>query len=156
MNSTSPKLDKLPIEVLRRIISLGPCEAALILLRVNRTLYGACNDNLVFKSIINNRDSNGVPNWHCTLLSIESPTSTWARYALADSKAAKWSTETYLSMTRIPDFVSDRFVSWAPQLMASHRKTHKKSKFQSKWTDHPRSLNRLRKRLESVLQSCHG
>jgi hypothetical protein len=41
----------LPIELIQHITTLLPCSAALNLLCVNRQLYTACNDRLVFRSI---------------------------------------------------------------------------------------------------------
>ena len=49
MEIQSSKLDTLPVEILRHIISLGSCEAVCILLKVNRSLYRACADHLVVK-----------------------------------------------------------------------------------------------------------
>ena len=111
MQSTTPKFDQLPTEVLRRIISLSTCEAALALLRVSTRLHRLCNDRLVFKSIIENRPEGKVPTWQCPPLSIDAPTSTWARYALADSKAVAQTTRPWI----------EGFPSWAPQLMVLHR-----------------------------------
>ena len=108
------KLDRLPIETLRRIASLGACEAALALSKVNRTLYAACNDRLVFKAIIDNRNGYGGPKWHHHLpLSMESPVSSWARYALADSKAAQ---------DRSSSLDPERIAPWVPHLVVYHRK----------------------------------
>ena len=110
MTSESLKLDRLPIEIIRRIASVATCEAVVALSQVNRTLHAACNDALVYKAIIDNRNGNGGPGWHHHLpLSMQSPVSSWARYALADSKAA----QDRLKPTSI--------VSWAPQLIAYHR-----------------------------------
>lgn len=115
------RLDTFPVEIIRRIVAYGPCESALALLKVNRALYQVCNDRLVFKSIIEN--GNGPPRempiWQCTALSLQSPITLWARYALADSKAAC-----------LPDYflwdvgcIYDEFAQKeAPQLMALHRR----------------------------------
>ncbi len=81
-------------------------------MRVNRILHQACNDRLVFKFIIDNRRGHEVPNWDCTSLSIDAPTSIWARYALAGFKAASLATGP----------LTDGFVRWAPQLVALNRK----------------------------------
>ena len=114
MSTEYYKLDALPIEIIRRIASLGNCEAALALSKVNRTIRTACHDWLVYKAILDNGNGNGGPAWqHRPPLSMESPVSSWARYALADSKAAH---SNHLT------FDPEAFVSWAPQLMAYHRK----------------------------------
>lgn len=111
----SSKLDALPVEILQLIASVGACEAALALCRVNRALRLACNDRLVYKAILDNRNGAGSPKWqHCLPLSMQSPTLSWARYALADSKAAQYHT---MSLD-LKDCVS-----WLPQLMACHCKT---------------------------------
>ncbi len=110
----SSKLDALPVEILHRIASVGACEAALALSGVNRALHLACNDRLVYKAIIDNRNGTGGPKWqHCLPLSVQSPTSSWARYALADSKAAQYHTM---------NLNLEECISWLPQLMACHCK----------------------------------
>ena len=111
----SSKLDALPVEILHHIASVGACEAALALSGVNRALRLACNDRLVYKAILDNRNGAGGPKWqHCLPLSMQSPISSWARYALADSKAAQYHTMS-LDLKGC--------VSWLPQLMAYHCKT---------------------------------
>ena len=114
MNTEVTKLDRLPVEILGYIASVGTCEAALALSKVNRTLHAACSDRLVYSAILDNRNGNGGPKWqHRIPLSMESPVSSWARYALADSKAAQDHTVSLEPRS---------FASWAPQLMAYHRK----------------------------------
>ena len=84
----------------------------MALIKVNKTLNLACNDPLVYKAIIENRNGNGGPQWqHHLPLSLDSPVSSWARYALADSKAACART---LSL-------QPAMMSWVPQLIAHHR-----------------------------------
>ncbi len=113
MTSESSKLDRLPTEILRRIASVATCEAVLASSKVNRTLRAACNDPLVYKAIIDNHNGNGGPRWYHHLpLSMQSPVSSWARYALADSRAAH---------DRIASLKPTSIVSWAPQLIAYHR-----------------------------------
>ncbi|CAD6574884.1 MAG: hypothetical protein ASARMPRED_006960 [Alectoria sarmentosa] len=112
MSTEITKLDGLPVEILGRIASIGTCEAALALSKVNRILHTACNDRLVYKAILDNRNGNGGQEWqHRIPLSMESPVSSWARYALADSRAAQDYTVSLEPRT---------FASWAPQLMAYH------------------------------------
>jgi len=118
MSSSSLKLDSLPIEILRRIATFSPCEAILALMEVSRILHRSCNDRLVFKSIIDYHNKRRSLKLQGPKLTIESPTSSWARYALADSKAIKLPTDPLI----------DKFVSWAPQLAASNRKFYDKTK----------------------------
>lgn len=133
MSSSSLKLDRLPVEILRRIASISSCEATLALLKVSRFCHRACNDRLVFKAIIDNNNEGKTVTWHGPNLMIGSPTSSWARYALADSKA-----------TKLPnDPLIDKFVSWAPQLAALNRKTYAEIKICGLWTYAPRSYGRL-------------
>ncbi|KAL8777066.1 MAG: hypothetical protein Q9194_002774 [Teloschistes cf. exilis] len=94
MDVTFPKLDTLPTEILRRLVSFISCEDALTLLTVNRTFHRICNDWLIYDVIIKNRNRHGGCKWHGPPLSGADSISTWARYALADSKAAnswQWS-----------------------------------------------------------------
>ncbi|MCJ1304800.1 hypothetical protein MMC08_007613 [Hypocenomyce scalaris] len=118
MPSPPRNLDTLPVELIQRTAAAGPCESALALLKVNRSLYHACNDQLVFKSIMNNANgsSNKLPTWHSIVLSCGVSTLSWARYALADSKARHMARDAVDTSNGIPD----DFASWAPQLMASH------------------------------------
>lgn len=121
MRPASLKLDELPIEIVRRIASIGACEAALALSKVNRTLRAACHDTLVYKAIINNRNGNGGSEWkHNLPLSVESPVSSWARYALADSLATHGNILSLAPRSTIP---------WAPQLLVYHRKFHPELQF---------------------------
>lgn len=114
MKSGTCELDGLPVEILRHIAAVGTCEAALALSKVNKTLHTACYDRLVFKAIIDNRNGNEGPRWqHHLPLSMETPVSSWARYALADSKAAQ---------DHVLGPEPHELASWAPQLMAYHRK----------------------------------
>ena len=110
-NTEASRLDRLPLEVLRLIVSVGTCEAVLALSEVNKILRAVCYDPLVYKAVIDNCNRNRRRRWqHHLPLSMESPVSSWARYALADSKAANLAAlETATSQ------------SWAPQLMAYHR-----------------------------------
>lgn len=114
MRLDSSKLDELPVEIVRRIASVGACEAALALSKVNTTLHAACHDTLVYRAIINNRNGNGGSEWNHNLpLSIESPVSSWARYALADSLAPQGN---------ISSLTPRLTTIWAPQLLVYHRK----------------------------------
>ncbi len=117
MDTVPLKLDGLPIEIIQCIASHGLCEAALTLSHVNRSLYKACSDRQVFKSIIKNRNGHGGPNWDIMPLSDGSPTSSWARYALADSMARRWIAKADAN----PPWLPVHFPSWAPQLMCSSR-----------------------------------
>ena len=112
MKSHHLRLDELPVEILRHIASVGVCETVLALSEVNKTLRAALHDGLVYKAIIENRNGNGGLRWHHHIpLSLESSASSWARYALADSRAA-----------RITSLEPVSILSWAPQLLAQHCK----------------------------------
>ena len=114
MHSAPCRLDELPFEILRHIASLGNCEAVLALSEVNNTLRAACNDRGVYKALIDNRNGYKTPEWpHHLPLTMQSPVSSWARYALADSKAVH---------NNASNFKLTSIVSWAPQLFAYHRK----------------------------------
>ena len=114
MHSAPYRLDQLPVEVLRHIASLGNCETVLALSEVNNTLRAACNDPWVYKALIDNRNGYRAPEWpHHLPLTMQSPVSSWARYALADSKA---------SHDNASNFTLTSIVSWAPQLFAHHRR----------------------------------
>ena len=117
MDSRELKVDNLPVEILQRVASYLPATAALRFLRVNRSIYKACNDRQVFKAIVNNRNAYDGPIWTTIPLSADSPTSAWARYAVADLKARRWRPERHSSPTIIRDVVR-----WAPQLMSAGRK----------------------------------
>ena len=112
-------LDKLPLELLQRIISLGPCESILSLTKVNRNIHRACNDRQVFKAVIKTCNSFDGPEWKSIPLSNDSPLSAWARYALADSKARQWPTEYPKGLAEL----RSSFLAWAPQLMAASRES---------------------------------
>ena len=111
------KLDKLPFELLQRIVSLGPCESIFSLTRVNRSIHRACNDRQAFKAIIKNSNGFIGPEWNLMPLSNDSPLSAWARYALADSKARQWPAEYPRDLAEL----RKSFLGWAPQLMAASR-----------------------------------
>jgi len=107
---TSLRLDTLPAEILHRIASDGSCEDVLTLSRVNRTLNRFCYSLHVFRSVIKNQNAYGGAEWQgCPLTSTDN-TASWARYALADSKAR--ANEGWKGTAR-----------YEPQLMASHRRT---------------------------------
>ena len=135
------KLDWLPREILRQIVTLGSCETALALSKVNKRLQHFCDDPGLFKSIIENHRGHEVVTWYSTMLSMDSPISTWARYALADAKASQFSLEplfveglydwhgsVWHNLHGVPRLRLDavarfhNFASWGPQLMASYRR----------------------------------
>ena len=125
------RLDELPVEILERIASLGPCQSALTLLKVNRTIHRACNDSQVFRNILSD---NAEPPWNTIPLPAEAPASSWARYALADSLGRHWPTESQAKILaaghgqRLDGQKADgykgvlvRTCQWASQLMAAGR-----------------------------------
>ena len=150
MTPTTLKLDWLPREIVRQIVTLGSCETALALSKVNKRLQRFCDDPGLYKSIIENHRGHEVATWYSTTLSIESPISTWARYALDDAKASQCALEPLFvegldeflrrcsviwddrSLYRLPGLHSGPqlrldaiarfcdFASWGPQLMASY------------------------------------
>lgn len=130
MTPTTLKLDWLPREILRQIVTLGSCETVVVLSEVNKRLQHFCDDPGLFKSIIENHRGHEVATWYSTTLSMESPISTWARYAMADAKAAECSLELLFvkDLYGPPQLQSDAiarfhgFASWGPQLMASYRR----------------------------------
>jgi hypothetical protein len=112
------RLDHLPLEVLRRVAVYGPFGSALSLLQVNHTLRDACNDWTVFRGIIENNANSGTrkPTWDITALRIPSdPQTFWARYALADLKAAQ-----FLDESEKP--LPYQIARWLPQVVAMYRK----------------------------------
>lgn len=111
------KLHNLPIEIIQRIASLGPCESALTLLRVNKCLNKACDDRQVFKEIIRNGNGYGLPVWDAVPLSNDAPASSWARYALADLKAREWFCKDVADQLSLPTNSS----AWMPQLASCFR-----------------------------------
>lgn len=137
------KLDWLPGDVLLQIVALGSCETALALSQVNKRLQQVCNDPGLYKSIIENHRGYEIATWYSTMVSMESPISTWARYAFADAKAAQWSldppfipglyTKPQIESNTIARFRD--FASWGPQLMASYRRC--------KWLQHLLSTDTL-------------
>ncbi len=124
MASSPIQLDSIPVEIIQRIASFSPCESVLALLRVNRRLYKACNDDAVFKAVIRNGNGqNIIQPWDSDLLSQTASRSGWARFALADSRARRWIAPAQSGGqngdrgspedTRIGDIWR-----WAPQLVA--------------------------------------
>jgi hypothetical protein len=111
-------LDTLPVEIIQRIAAFGPCESTLTLLKVNRKIHVACNNSFVFRSIIEsgNDSSTDLPIWRCVPLSLDIPASSWARYALADSKAAQLSKSNNIYWDETLGFVR-----WGPHLIALRR-----------------------------------
>ncbi len=109
----------LPVEIVQRIASHGPCESALALARVSRSLHRACNDRQVFKAILRNCNGYGGPSWDAVPLSNDSPTSSWARYALADSIARAWAAGNEVDRDEVPP----SFAAWSPQLMCNSRES---------------------------------
>lgn len=86
------RLDLLPIEIIRRILALGPCTNALTLLCVSRALRSICSDPVIYTSIIYNSNgialadhSTAVARWPLLQsLRTEQDWQICARYALAD------------------------------------------------------------------------
>jgi hypothetical protein len=115
--SSSLTLDTLPVEVIQRIAGCSTAESVLNLLKVNRKLHSACDDDLVFKAVI--RNGNGHPTATPWNINSFSHTQTgWARLAIADSRARAWPSskeEIYSDQLSIKNISK-----WAPQLIALH------------------------------------
>ena len=157
MAPTTIKLDWLPRDILRQIVTLGSYETLLALSQVNKHFQHFCDNPGLYKSIIVNRRGRKVATWYSATLSTESPISTWARYALADVKAAQCSLEPLFveglygwpqrqcsreslglrGLYSPPQLQSDAiarfhdFASWGPQLIASYRRCMIASVFSS-------------------------
>ena len=98
-------LERLPTELIHYIVSIGTCETALALSKVCKNLREACDNQLVYKAIIDNRNGREGPRWQHNLPC--SNESLWARYAFADFKCQSC--------------VLEKALTWAPQLVAHHR-----------------------------------
>lgn len=80
-------LSDLPVEILYRIVTIGPCENALALLLVNHRFHMICTESKTYANIVKN--GNGGSADHTTTSWWPSGTSDWsiaARWALADNK----------------------------------------------------------------------
>ena len=111
--------DDLPAELVQQIASIGSCEAALALVQVSRYVRHACNTRHVFKSILERQNDCGRLEWCSVALSTDAPTSSWTRYTMADYKARRRIAGDFPCFDRLKE---DRFLDWAPQLMAAGRK----------------------------------
>lgn len=112
MDMTPLKLDALPTEILRQIVSLIQYEDVLTLLTVNRTFHSICNDWMIYDAIIKNGNSRRGCEWQGPPLTGADSISAWARYALADSKAANTSQWSEMD-----------WIQCGPQLMTLSRKS---------------------------------
>lgn len=75
-------LADLPLEILRRIVELGPCESALSLRGVSHAFRGICDDPLVYVAIIENGNGfDTIP----TFVDSEEPAT-----ALQSPRSLKW------------------------------------------------------------------
>ena len=122
---SQPSLNTLPTEIIHQIVGLGTCESVLALQRVCRKLYQICNDHNIFKTIIINNNNNNAfysttgISWQHAVLSSESSVSSWARYALADSKVARLVPKSLVEAT--DQCSSSTIADYIPQLFASNR-----------------------------------
>ena len=87
----SRHLDCLPRELLTRIVCCADAKSAMALARTCRTLYAACYDPLVFKTIVTESQRRW---WHSVSLDVAGlivqlglDTNAWARFASADQRA---------------------------------------------------------------------
>ncbi|KAL6720920.1 hypothetical protein ACLMJK_000019 [Lecanora helva] len=121
--SSNATFEKLPAELLQRIASLGPCESTLALAKVSKKVRDACNDRQVYIAVIKNCNGYEGSSWNSVPLTNESPLSSWARYALADSKARQWLDRDFSGEIEAPShqlsLFRRKFFTWAPQIMAA-------------------------------------
>ena len=101
-------ISDLPVELLQRVASFAAtCDSIFSLSRVNRRLREACLDDAVLKNWFKYR-RDAIFNFALDYDPVDR--SVWRRFALAETKADK-------AMREVDDFVT-----WAPQLLALHRK----------------------------------
>lgn len=118
-------LGGLPVEIIQRIASIGPCESAKSF--VMHAMTGTSS-----KPSLQIVTTAKGPDWPTVALSSDAPTSSWGRYALADSKARRWEAEyppcrfqELMDVLMDVDELEDEFLRWAPQLMAASRENSK-------------------------------
>ena len=59
----SAHLEKIPIEVQQRVVSLGSFDSYLSLSSTSKSLRKACDDRIVIKDIVDNRNGFNGPFW---------------------------------------------------------------------------------------------
>ena len=94
-------LDQLPVELQQRIISVADFPSLLSLSLTCRLLHGACQNAVVLKNVIKNRNGYCGPVWRYPDFFEESSTSDLARYALADALASRDGTKWAYSMVDV-------------------------------------------------------
>jgi hypothetical protein len=122
--SNTLKLETLPIEIIRHIASHSSCKAVLALRRVCRVLHHTCSDIFIMKNILDRSSIRSPddappsrPAWYDGSLSITSPLSSWARYALAHERMEKLIKDVEVKQIESQlRWIS--IASWLPQLLA--------------------------------------
>ena len=113
--SQKPDLGTLPAELQERVFSFCSFRTLLRLSLTNKAIHHNTGGAPVIRAIINNRQGRGGQVWRYPYPTAESPSSVWARYALADDKAGL---EVPLGM--LFRCCKDAML-WAPQLLALQR-----------------------------------
>jgi hypothetical protein len=124
-SSTFLRLDTLPLEIIQRIATEGSCKEVIALRRVCRALHHACSDVIIMKRILDQsyiRSSASAQSsrsaWYDGALSLETPFSSWARYALAHEQFEQLLT-TDVGFKHGEGHLTERqTASWMPQLLA--------------------------------------
>jgi hypothetical protein len=96
IESTTRQLDKLPLEIIQRIVSHISCMDVLALRLVCSHLYHACSYMFVLKTILDRSSIQTSysahslgPAWYNAVLSPVTPFSSWVRYALAHEEVER-------------------------------------------------------------------
>lgn len=117
MVSSTPRLDSLPPEILKRIATHSPTDSLLVLISVSRQFYATLHDPAVYKAVIRNGNTHAPTcvdrtptpwlvrswdvdfnynltqmggKWDLSFLPSSTPVTTYARWALADLRAREW------------------------------------------------------------------
>ena len=121
-------LDRLPLEIIQRILCYGSCKAILALRCVCRVLYHACSDLCIVNDILKRgsiQDSNSTTTsslaWYDSVLSPTAPLSSWMRYALAHEDLDQFIQSLIEENHADADGLRRRrLLSYLPQLLALH------------------------------------
>lgn len=98
-------LERLPVEILRRIAGHLTAVSAFDFLLVCRNIYNACDDWIVWRDVVKASLNLSAVSPH----SEEITQGMWKLFAIADMKAEQAS-------------LDDHVTEWLPQMMALHRK----------------------------------
>jgi hypothetical protein len=124
--SRTLKLDTLPLEIIRQIASHTGCKAVVALQKACRVLHHACTDVFVMKQILDRcsiESSDSAQHsslaWYSGALSLRTPFSSWARYALAHEEMERLIKDLEDEQAK-GQLRQRRIASWLPQLLALH------------------------------------